>query len=68
MKTNAEIEKQYEKKQEFKTICKCGHRILFYNKKKVLCNWCGTFVYKNKKVEFKDKLLKEMRKNEIYNR
>lgn len=68
MKTNAEIEKQATKKREFGTTCKCGHVIYFYNKKKVLCNWCGTFVYKNKKVEFKDKLLKEMRKNEIYNR
>ena len=68
MKTYAEIEKQATKKREFGTTCKCGHVIYFYNKKKVLCNWCGTFVYKNEKVEFKDKLLKEMRKNEIYNR
>ncbi len=62
MKTNKEIEKQYEKKQEFKVICKCGHRILFYNKTKVLCNWCGNAVYLNDKEEFKEKLKLEMRK------
>lgn len=37
--------------------CKCGHSITipnFINKK--LCTWCGNYVYKNKKEEFRDKL------------
>ena len=35
--------------------CSCGHSILT-DKKKVLCNWCGKYVYKDKKLEFEDKL------------
>lgn len=37
--------------------CKYGHSIAipkFINKK--ICTWCGNYVYKNKKEEFRDKL------------
>jgi len=36
--------------------CKCGHRVLILNKDKKICSWCGRYVYKDKKQEFKDKL------------
>lgn len=33
--------------------CKCGHRVVMSNKrKKVLCNWCNHYVYRDKKDEF----------------
>jgi uncharacterized paraquat-inducible protein A len=35
--------------------CSCGHSMLM-NKDKVLCTWCGKYVYKDKKLEFEDKL------------
>lgn len=45
--------------------CRCGHRIIMTSKvDKTICSWCGNWVYKNKKDEFKDKLRKELRKNE----
>lgn len=49
--------------------CKCGHTVNFTsNKNKIICSWCGNYVYKNKKVEFIEKLKKEMRKiNEVLN-
>ena len=34
--------------------CKCGHSIVIaYNCEKVVCSYCGNYVFKNKKDEFK---------------
>lgn len=44
-----------------KKSCICGNRnIVFYdpNQDKKLCPWCGRYVYRNKKSEFKDKLMR----------
>lgn len=35
--------------------CSCGHSILT-DKKKTLCYWCGNYVYKDKRLEFEEKL------------
>lgn len=34
----------------------CGHSTHFLRTNKVICNWCGNYVFKNKKVEFEHKL------------
>ena len=48
----------------FKVRCECGHTMVFVtNREKIICTHCGRYVYKNKKLEFKDKLLKERRNN-----
>lgn len=49
----------------FKVRCKhCGRKITFVsNREKIICLNCGKYIYKNKKLEFKDKLLKEREKN-----
>lgn len=40
--------------QDFMYPCKCGHKVMIENKReKTLCNWCGNYVFKNKKDEFK---------------
>ena len=41
----------------------CGHSILFQMQtKRVICKWCGHWVYNKNNEEFKDKLLqKKMR-------
>ena len=47
--------------------CNCGHIVNFNsNKNKIICSWCGNYVYKNKKVEFIEKLKKEMRKINVF--
>lgn len=52
--------KEYDK---VKYLCKCGHRVLIpYWEDKQLCSWCNHYVYKDKKLEFKEKL-KYARKN-----
>lgn len=44
---------------ENSTTCECGHRIYISNKYgKLPCNWCGRMVYRNKKVEFKNKIMR----------
>ena len=33
--------------------CNCGHRVIMpIRKDKVICRWCGNYVFKNKRVEF----------------
>lgn len=46
--------------------CSCGHSITFpdYSKtNKILCTYCGHYIYKNKKEEFKDRLFLNMKKS-----
>ena len=49
---------------ELKRKCKpCGHTLLLGNSEKKICNHCGYYVYKNSKIEFKDRLKQELRKH-----
>lgn len=45
---------------KYKIYCsKCGHGTVFYpmeHKSKKICSWCGYYVYKDKKEEFKERL------------
>lgn len=48
---------------QFRYKCKCGHTLtLRPNQDKKLCNFCGEYFYKDKKLEFKEKLKNELRK------
>lgn len=38
--------------------CNCGHAVTFDKKDKVICHWCGKWVYKNPQIEFKEKIKK----------
>ena len=42
--------------------CRCGHSITFTTNYQRTCNYCGRLVYPTKKLEFKERLKKEMRK------
>lgn len=43
----------------------CGHSILFQSRtNKIICKWCGHWVYNNKKDEFKDRLLQKKKRVE----
>lgn len=42
--------------------CKCGHKsVIPFWVDKVVCSWCGYYVYRNKKLEFKEKLSKKLK-------
>lgn len=46
----------------YKVKCKCGHTISFIKNHYAICSHCGKKVYPTKKSEFRDKMLKEIRK------
>ena len=47
------------------TKCKCGCSVTFSAKTdRVACRWCGHYVYKNAKSEFKYKMKEQLIKNE----
>lgn len=52
---NKEEQKRFSEITNDTIKCSCGHSILT-EKKKVLCYWCGKYVYKDKKLEFQEKL------------
>lgn len=45
-----------------KATCKCGHVIPFLTNKFVYCRYCGRKVYPEKKSEFRDKVMNEIKK------
>lgn len=46
--------------------CKCGHSIVINNKDKVLCNYCGHYVY-NKRKQFREKMKEILEKDDDVN-
>jgi len=49
-----EFRKLADEEDKVKYTCKCGRRVIISNKKdKEVCSWCGRYVFKNKKDEFK---------------
>lgn len=59
-----EIDKYMEEVNKYKVKCKCGHKVILINTDKAICSWCGHYVYKDKKQEFKERLTQCMKKNQ----
>lgn len=52
--TNEEFKKLTNAEDKVKYTCKCGRRVIISSQKdKEICSWCGNYVFKNKKDEFK---------------
>lgn len=61
--TLKEFNNQTSEYDKVKVICKCGTKTIFpYWVDKKICRGCRNYVYRNKKIEFKEKL-KNARKN-----
>ena len=44
--------------------CSCGHTVEFWtSQNRIICRWCGNYVFRNKKDEFEYRM-KERLKNE----
>lgn len=42
--------------------CKCGHSIMMRkDKDKIICSWCGHWIFKNKKDEFIYRMREKLR-------
>lgn len=49
--------------QSITYTCKCGHRVAIYHPdKKVICSYCGNYVFKSKKDEFEYRVKERMKK------
>ena len=46
--------------------CKCGCSVTFTKQNRRICNWCGYWVYKDKKTEFKYKMMEKLKKKGTY--
>ena len=45
-------------------LCNCGHSInIPPHLDKVICSWCGNYVFRDKKTEFEYRMNEEMRRN-----
>ncbi len=56
-------EKLQDAIKQFNRHCKhCGHTMTVMNADRVLCTWCGHWIYYDEKTEFKYKMLEQMRK------
>lgn len=69
MRRNSDKYKYFgsDKGETYKTvICNnCGYYVKFAyasNKEKLICSGCGHYVFKNKKIEFKEKMKERMKK------
>ena len=60
-KTLKQLHKEDDVFSNYKVKCKCSHVIIISNDRdKVLCSHCGYYVYRDKKEEFKNILLRRM--------
>lgn len=56
-------EKRFRNITDSSIKCSCGHSILT-TKQKTLCTWCGNYVYKDKKLEFEERLKSSLKKED----
>lgn len=52
MPSNEDIERKRHFVTDNTIKCKCGHS-LFFKRNRMLCTWCGRFVFKDEREEFK---------------
>ena len=60
--SNKELNKLENVRQEMTVTCKCGHRVLFQvQTDRIICTYCGNWVYRTPKLEFEYKLKEKMK-------
>jgi len=64
--TKAQKENEYKENQaidKLKITCKCGKRkVIPSYVDRLICDWCGHWIYRTKAIEFKYKLKEENKK------
>lgn len=62
MLTFSQVVRRHDKFQDYMVKCKCSHTILFTGyKDRLLCRYCGRYVYRNKNAEFKYKMKEKLK-------
>lgn len=55
--------KRWNEIRKHSKYCKCGHTVIIMNTDKVLCSWCGNYVFKDDKTEFMYRMKENLKKN-----
>ena len=59
---NKEDTRFFEERTRNRIKCKCGHSTTMKpTTKKKLCTWCGNYIYREAKEEFKNTLLRKLK-------
>ena len=53
--------KYFDEVYKLKVKCKCGHTQTVF-KDKTICDWCGSWIFRDKKDEFKYRMLEKIRR------
>lgn len=53
--------KYFKEILKLKVMCKCGHNQLVASDK-AICDWCGRWVYRDKKQEFRERVKEKIRR------
>lgn len=54
--------RKFESIAGYKVKCKCSHTIVMAKVDRLICNHCGRWVYRNKNIEFRYKMLERLKK------
>lgn len=66
IKTEEEMSRYLNEIAKNSYPCSCGHKVLMnYKQNKKLCSWCGRYVYKNKRDEFREKLEEKIKSERL---
>lgn len=61
-KDNEEFQRQSDEYAKVKVQCKCGHKtVIPFRVDKQICRWCGHYVFRDKKEEFKYRMKEKMK-------
>lgn len=63
--TNDEIVKLCNNITNYKITCKCGHRVFLGTCDKIICSWCGRYIFKDSKTEFEYRIKEKILKNTL---
>lgn len=62
--TTKEYNRMSDEYDKVKFMCKCGHKVIIPKwVDKQICSWCGQYVFKDEKEEFKYRIQEKMNKN-----
>ena len=60
--TDEEYDRMTDNLDKVMHRCKCGHRVVIPKRTdKMLCSWCGYYVFRNKKDEFKCRMKEKIK-------
>lgn len=63
-KSDIEYQRKSDELDKVKIRCKCGHRVVVPMwVDKSMCTWCKHYVYRNKQLEFRERLKQKLKES-----